>query len=481
MFAPLQHLRDHALSHPDEAALITHDQRWSFAQLERTVASVARRLRVDGIAPRQLVATDLEPAVDWIVTLALLSIATRTLSLTGVGPSSGITVDALLTRPGRPVVDAPTVIAIDRLWVEQAIADDAEYDAGASIVLYPRDDSICRVIMTSGTTGSPRAVELSVRAVTHRVAHLHLYWTDARPELNLMSLSTTGGFHTALAALQHGSAYRAVTHATSEMLRAIDIDRVEVLAGSPVQMGRLLADMRESGISLPHLREVRTAGAPVTPTLLEAISRQFDVPVRSVYGSTEGGGLTTRLIRDGDDLADAGSPLPGTHLEIVDDHDQPVSPGVTGTVRYRGAGLATGYSADDELRSFRDGWFYPGDHGSLTAHGHLVLDGRASEIVNVGGVKVDPAAVDAAVNGFPGVVDAASFIIEQVAGAPELGMAVVAGASCDLRALDQLLRQQLPGRHPTVFGQVSVIPRNRMGKVERGRLTEEFRRRLGLD
>ena len=107
-----------------------------------------------------------------------------------------------------------------------------------------------------------------------------------------------------------------------------------------------------------------------------------------------------------------------------------------------------------------------------------MLEGRTSEIVNVGGVKVDPAAVDAAVEGFPGVVDAATFLIEQTPGVPELGLAVVAAAGCDLRALDALLRQRMPGKHPTVYGQVSVIPRTRTGKVERQRLTEEFARRL---
>ena len=60
-------------------------------------------------------------------------------------------------------------------------------------------------------------------------------------------------------------------------------------------------------------------------------------------------------------------------------------------------------------------------------------------------------------------------------------LAVVAEANGDLRALDRMLRQRMPGKHPTVFGRVATIPRNRMGKVERRRLTDEFRRRLSLD
>ena len=131
--------------------------------------------------------------------------------------------------------------------------------------------------------------------------------------------------------------------------------------------------------------------------------------------------------------------------------------------------------------SFRAGWFHPGDRGMLNASGHLVLDGRDSELINLGGVKIDPASVDAVIEGFPGVTDAAAFVIERRAGVPELGLAVVAEANGDLRALDRMLRQRMPGKHPTVFGRVATIPRNRMGKVERRRLTDEFRRRLSLD
>ena len=481
MFSPVQHLHDHAVAHPDRPALVSADGTWTFAELDRAVTAVAGRLRALGIAPRQLVATELAPADDWICTLALLRIATRTVSLTGIGATAAVMPDALLARPGSRVVDAALVITIDRLWIDQVIAE-AE-DAGEShgpTVLYPRADAICRVIMTSGTTGAPRGVELSVSAVEHRLAHLHRYWTDARPELALMSLSTTGGFHTALATLQHGTPYIAVEQADEKLLRRAADARVEVLSGSPVQIGRLVQLMREQHLTLPSLREVRTAGAAPTPTLLAAIAEVLAVPVRGVYGSTEGGGVTMRMLHGGGDPADAGAPLPCIQLEIVDENGAPVPSGSAGEVRYRGAGLASGYTGGDLEGSFRGGWFYPGDRGMLTPQGSLVLDGRSSEIVNVGGVKVDPAAVDAAVEGFPGVIDAGAFIIEQLPGVPELGLAVVAQADCDLRALDQLLRRRLPGKHPTVFGQVSVIPRNRMGKVERGRLTDEFRRRLNL-
>ena len=334
--------------------------------------------------------------------------------------------------------------------------------------------------MTSGTTGRPRGVELSVRAVEHRLANLHRYWTDARVEVNLMGLSTTGGFHTALAALQHGSPYLAVDIADDRFLRVAADARAQVLCGSPVQVGQTMRLLRDKSLTLPHLTEVRTAGALPTAALLTQVAEQLAVPVRGIYGSTEGGGVAMRMLHLGGELSNVGAPISGIELDIADENGSSAPRGESGDVRYRGPGLASGYTADDAEQSFRDGWFFPGDRGHLTPTGTLVIEGRTSEIVNVGGVKVDPATVDAAVEGFPGVLDAGTFIIEQVPGVPELGLAVVADATCDLRALDQLLRQRLPGKHPTVFGQVSVIPRNRMGKVERARLTAEFARRLNL-
>lgn len=479
MFVAVQHLHQQAKTRPERPALVSVDQAMSFDQVGQAVTAVARRLRQHGIRPRQCVATDLPPTLDWIITLALLCLATRTVSVAGAEVPPNLPLDAVITLPGAAAAPGSRVITIDQLWVDEAVA--AHGQADDRVVLYPRSDSVCRVILTSGTTGTPRAAELTVGAIEHRLAHLAQYWTDSRIELNLMPLSTTGGFHTALAALQHGTPYLAVERIDERAVRLAADAGAQVLAGSPVQIGRLLQVVREQGIPLPALQEVRMAGAQPTPALINAITETLAVPVRGVYGSTEGGGIATRMLTQGDDLANVGPPLSSVQLQIVDDSDQAVPTGVEGIIRYRSAGLASGYTDHDAAPSFRAGWFYPGDLGRLTETGSLVTAGRSSETINLGGVKVDPATIDAEVEGFAGVIDAGAFVLERTPGVPELGLAVVAAEGADLRALDQHLRRRLPGRHPTVFGQVAVIPRNRMGKVERQRLTAEFRRRLGLD
>lgn len=481
MFTPLARLREHTAERPDEPALIAIDRTWSFAELDAVTGAVAARLRALGLGPRQLVAVDLPAADDWIITISLLRMGASSVSVSGVDRTSGLVADALITRPGAAAVTAATVVQVDRLWIEQAEIDAGEGAASGPIVLYPRPDSVCRVILTSGTTGAPRAVELSVSAIEHRLAHLAQYWTDDRRELTVMGLSTTGGLHSALGSLVAGTPYLAIDAINARGIALAAEHEIEVLCGSPVQVGRVLAVMRDRELPLPALREVRLAGDAPTARLLAAIDEQLAVPVRGVYGSTEGGGVTSRMIRAGDDLADAGGVVPGVELQIVGDDDLPLPADSIGSVRYRGAGLANGYLGADDDSAFRRGWFFPGDMGRLTADGALVLAGRQSEVVNLGGVKLDPARIDALAETHPGVLEAGSFGIERIAGVTELGLAVVADDSCDLQALDAMLRQLLVGKHPTVFGRVAAIPRNRMGKIERARLTAEFRRRLNLD
>jgi long-chain acyl-CoA synthetase len=145
-------------------------------------------------------------------------------------------------------------------------------------------------------------------------------------------------------------------------------------------------------------------------------------------------------------------------------------------VRYRTPGLVDGYLVGGDIEPLPGGWFVPGDRGRLTAHGSLVLAGRESELLNIGGVKVDPARIDELAAGHPGLLDAAAFGLERRAGIPEVGLAVVSEADCDLRALDQHMRSVMPAVHPTAYWRIDAIPRSRLGKVLRAQLAEDYDR-----
>lgn len=470
--SPLDDLQRHAAERPDAIAIATPRGGHTFADLKELVDASAQRLRAAGVSPRQLVALDLPSAREWVLDLALMRLAARSVSIRGV-PGSDVYPDVLIVEPGSSPASAPTTIEVDELWMLGALADAA---GQAPAFEYPRPDSIFRLMLTSGTTGTPRTAAYSVAAFEHRRLGLDAYWTDDRAELDLMPLSTTGGFHTAAAALRHGSAYLAVDHVNEESLRFAAQQSVQVLCGSPNQIASALEVAAQHDIDLTSLEEVRMAGAAPSQTLLRLIADRLDVAVRGVYGSTEGGGVTMRMLHADDDPDDVGEVLPGLELQIVDEAGTPVEQGTEGTIRYRGPGMTSGYDEHGTVVPFRGGWFSPGDRGAIRADGSLLLVGRESEILNIAGLKVNPSRVDALALDFPGVRDAATFPLERANGIAELGIAVVIAPGCDVRALDRMLRQNLRVGHPTTFWTVADIPRNRMGKVDRGMLTQAHSR-----
>lgn len=471
MISPLADLERHAAERPDSIALSSQARTFTFSELLLAVDATAIRLRKEGVAPRNLVALDLTPALEWVFDLALMRLATVSVSVRGVASTGPLRPDVVIAGPGYSGVPAPLTLAVDDLWIAGALS---RASGPPPAVKYPRTDSIFRLMLTSGTTGMPRAAAYSLQALEFRSKGLHRYWTDGRPELNFMGLSTTGGLHTAVAALHHGQAFRAVSRIDADALRFAASEGVQVLCGSPAQIAMALDVVTQHDIALPAVREVRMAGAAPSARLLRLIAAQLGVAVRGVYGSTEGGGVTTRMLHPDDDLANVGPALPGIELQVVDEAGKPVASGTEGTIRYRGPGMVSGYLVGSTVTPFARGWFEPGDVGMLDAHGNLVLSGRSSELLNIAGVKVNPALVDDLAAGFPGVIDAAAFGLERDNGIAELGLAVKAEPTCDLKALDQALRRQLVTGFPTTFWRVTEIPRNRMGKVERVLLAQAF-------
>src|SRR5690606_31152529 len=128
----------------------------------------------------------------WVLDLALFRLAARTVSLRGVGATAGLPIDLLLTSA-----------EADASWFDGLADQEPPAD-------YAERDAIFRYLLTSGTTGTPRAAAYSVRAFDYRMSTGAAHWTDGRRELTLIGLSTTGGFHAAAACLAHGIPYLAV-------------------------------------------------------------------------------------------------------------------------------------------------------------------------------------------------------------------------------------------------------------------------------
>ena len=108
----------------------------------------------------------------------------------------------------------------------------------------------------------------------------------------------------------------------------------------------------------------------------------------------------------------------------------------------------------------------------------LFVEGRIDELMNLGGHKVLPGTIDAAVAHCPGVTEAAAFGFTDRTGVERCAIAVVPGEDFDETALTRAAASRLMLVQRTEVIRVDSLPRNMMGKVERLKLREMMERKL---
>jgi bile acid-coenzyme A ligase len=197
--------------------------------------------------------------------------------------------------------------------------------------------------------------------------------------------------------------------------------------------------------------------------------------VYELYGATEGIGVT--LVRGDEWLARPGTVGRGflTQIRILDDTGNLVPPGTTGTVFMRTPQRVgrSDYVNDQAIRTTLDGFATVGDHGRLDRDGYLYLEPRDHDIINVGGEKVDPDEVEAALRDHPAVADAVAVAVPHRTLGSVVGAHVVLrpGASVRKAELAAHCGRRLAGyKIPKQFTFVDQVPRSEAGKIQRWRL-----------
>ena len=167
--------------------------------------------------------------------------------------------------------------------------------------------------------------------------------------------------------------------------------------------------------------------------------------------------------------------FPGVNIEIVDENDVPLTQNSEGIIRVKTNGMSDGYLNNLEATQthFKNGWFYPGDRGHIDEKGRLVLAGRSSEIINIGGVKIAAHLLDDHAKSYPDIKDAAAFTFIDKLGVEVVGIALVASPSINLQTFANFFAKGIDKKLvPQRILKVGKIPRNSMGKVVRHQLTE---------
>ena len=308
----------------------------------------------------------------------------------------------------------------------------------------PVEPGTALVVPTSGTTGSPKGVELTHDALAASalatIARLGL--TGADRWLCCVPMSHVAGLMVLVRSRLSG--VPPVIHPGFDPAEIARDHGANVVSLVPTMLRRLLRE----GVDLRRFRWILLGGGSVPPGLA-AEAAGASARVVTTYGMTEtcGGAVYD------------GVPLPGVRVAVGED----------GEISLAGPTLMAGYRLRprETAAALRDGWFHTSDLGELDGAGHLRVLGRRDDLIVTGGEKVVPAEVEAALLEHPMVADAA------VVGRPdpEWGQAVAAavvpteGAAPALPELRAFVAARLaPHKAPRVLVLVPELPRGPTGK-----------------
>ena len=231
----------------------------------------------------------------------------------------------------------------------------------------------------------------------------------------------------------------------------------------------------------PNLRFVRSCSAPLAPAVQQDLESAFSAPVLQAYGMTETAHQVASNPLPGngpDKTASVGIPT-GAQIQITRPDGNPTEAGETGEIWIRGAAVTSGYLGNPQATadSFTAGWFRTGDLGRKDADGYLFLTGRTKEIINRGGEKISPAAVDQILQSNPNVEDAVSFGVADTEYGEDIQAAVVLrpGQTVTEAELKDYSRSRLsPFEVPKRIFFVGQLPRTEKGTGDRRRLAALF-------
>ncbi|HEY1517523.1 MAG TPA: AMP-binding protein, partial [Solirubrobacteraceae bacterium] len=244
----------------------------------------------------------------------------------------------------------------------------------------------------------------------------------------------------------------------------------------------LYAAMLKSGVADRDFSSVRAcvSAAEALPAAIQARWREATgKPILDGVGSTEMLHIYCSNTEDHLVPGTSGRPVPGYELRIVDDGGAEVAPGESGDLLVRGDSCAAFYwhQHDKTVRCMRGDWFYSGDRYVQTPDGDFVYQGRADDMIKVGGLWVSPADVEACLVQHPAISEAAviGVTVEDVSRIK--AFVIVSDEAADRDELAGALRDWCRERlrryeYPHVVEFVTDFPRTATGKIQRFKLRE---------
>lgn len=429
-------LRDSVERNPDKEALVHGDQRLSYREVGRRVASLAAGLRQHKLRRGDRVGIYLEGSVPQVV------------SIFGISQSEGVYVPinsmlhaeqvvhiardcgmkALITTPGKLLTLADVLPQIPSL--EFIVVTGGDQHTAVTLPVYHFDElcetesrawrevsiekDLAAILYTSGSTGKPKGVMLSHANVVagSRIVSRYLEITRNERILAVLPFSFDAGMNQLMTAFEKGATLVLINFTFArEIVQLLVNERITGLAGVPT-LWSLLAQPNSTLAkqSLPDLRYITNTGGAMPQSVLQTLRQVLSTTkIFLMYGLTEAFRSTylppEELERRPTSM---GKAIPDTEILVLNEEGQLCKPGETGELVHRGPTVSLGYwnRPEDTAKALRPNPLLPpemgdcervcysGDLVKTDEEGFLYFVGRRDTMIKSSGFRISPTEVE---------------------------------------------------------------------------------------
>ena len=442
----------------------------TYAQLHQDVLALAATLRRRGIGPGDCVGVQLSNGIDFAVTFLAVVHVGASASLLGTSLTAAERDHLCALAEASALIDAPITPT------EPPEPSDSP----------ARPENVAAVAFSSGTTGLPKAVELT----HHNLCANMLQFSTA------LRASGIGAGTPTLAPLPFAHIYGLNTLLLSSLyarhhihtMAAFDLNvfiaaqrkhRIELSFIAPPIALALSRHAEATAEAFADSRFMVCGAAPLDAALADTVERRLGTVILQGYGTTETSPVTHVGIAGKSKPGSIGFAVPNTQFRIVDLRDgHDVAPGEPGELLIRGPQVMRGYRNDPEATraTLTDGWLHTGDIVTLAEDGTVYIVDRAKEVIKYKGFHVAPAELEALLRTHPAVADAA--VVRHIVRThgvdcevPRACIVVAEGATLGREEIMAWVAERVAGykkiREVTF---TDHIPRNAAGKILRREL-----------
>ena len=480
-------------AYPERLAVCDESQRWTYTQLNNAANQIAERLRHTGVAAEVAVGIGLRRSVHLAAALiGVLKAGGVWVPLEPGLPAQRIAYMAQDSGVGVAVADDAGRNALGALGLDIIDVEMVEPDRPTPNLQVDLDPQhLAYRLYTSGTTGRPKGVMVTQQALMEHArsfaAHVCKLGPpqDAGARVVLVKASYTFDlFVSELFIAPAAGAALAIAPTGSErepdrLSAFIEANAVTDMFATPSTLRLLL----EGGTLRPdgQLRHVYSGGEALTVDVGNRVRSQWDASLWNLYGPTEmccgqSGQLQDAQARR---ISTIGTALHGQWVGVIDHAGGLRTVGVDGEIAIAGVGEARGYAGMPaktatmflpcEYGRVGGRMYATGDVGRWTPDGAIEYRGRSDDQLQIRGVRVELAEVEAALEAIDGILEAAVRAEGVEAGRADLLVAYVVGpASEHPDEIKQRLRAALhDAAIPGVIVPLERLPRSAAGKIDR--------------